>query len=444
MHLYVELWKAKLIWLDLPAQERQGCIQSIGPKMRMLCRTLDVFAVVVFLTAGVIAQDTAPDWPQWRGPNRDGTVASFTAPRPWPERLTLGWRVDVGEGYATPVLVGGRIYMFTRQGDDEVMRALDADTGGQIWQTSYPAPFSFEPAAEPHGPGPKATPTFADGKLYTLGLGGVVTAFDAATGRQVWQIPAPLVAPLWGTAASPLVDQGLVIVHVGGHDQGALTAFDADTGEVRWAWDSDGPSYASPLVADLSGTRQVITLSQERVIGVSASTGELLWQRPFSTLYTQSVIDPILVEDMVIIAGFQEPTSAFRVVREQNQWTTEDIWENRETSLYMTNGVLVNGMLFGLSQRNSGQYFLLDVATGETLWTSVGRQASNAAIVKAGETLFVLEDDAELIVGRATAAGFEEVRRYDVADAATWAQPTISGNRVFVKAASTLTLWTFD
>ena len=412
--------------------------------MKILGRTLSVIAVVVFLTTGVIAQDNSPDWPQWRGPNRDGAVASFTAPRPWPERLTLRWRVEVGEGYATPVLIGDRIYMFTRQGDDEVMRALDANTGRKAWQTSYPAPFAFEPAADPHGPGPKATPTFTDGKLYTLGLGGVVTAFDAATGNQVWQVPAPSVAPLWGTAVSPLVEQGLVIVHVGGHDQGALTAFDADTGKVRWAWDGDGPSYASPLVADLNGTRQVITLSQERVIGVAALTGKLLWQRPFSTLYTQNVIDPILVEDTVIIAGFQEPTSAFRVVKTQNQWTTEDIWENGETSLYMTNGVLANGALFGLSQRNSGQYFLLDVATGETLWTSAGRQASNAAIVKAGETLFVLEDDAELIVGRTSEAGFEEVRRYDVADTATWAHPTISGNRVFIKDTSTLTLWTFD
>ena len=410
----------------------------------MLCRPLNVIALVVFLMTGVSAQGTGPDWPQWRGPNRDGAVASCTAPRSWPERLILRWRVDVGEGYATPVLVGARIYTFTRQGDDEVIRALDADTGREVWQTSYPAPFSFEPAAEPHGPGPKATPTFADGKLFTLGLGGVVTAFDASTGKQVWQVPAPLVAPLWGTAASPLVDQGLVIVHVGGHDQGALTAFDTDTGEVRWAWDGDGPSYASPLVADLTGTRQVITLSQERVIGVSASTGELLWQRPFSTGFTQNVIDPILVEDTVIIAGFQEPMSAFRVVRDQDHWTTEDVWKNEETSLYMTNGVLVNGMLFGLSQRNSGQYFLLDVATGETVWRSAGRQAENAAIVKAGETLFVLEDDAELIVGRASPAGFEEVRRYEVSDTATWAQPTISGNRVYVKDTSTLTLWTFD
>ena len=387
---------------------------------------------------------SGPDWPQWRGPNRDGALATFTAPSSWPAHLTRRWSVDVGDGYATPVLVGDRLYVFTRQGEDEVMRALDADTGGELWHSSYPAPFSFEPAAEPHGPGPKATPTFADGKLHTLGLGGVVTAFDAETGDQIWQVAEPTVAPLYGTAVSPLVDQGLVIVHVGGQDRGALTAFDANTGAVRWAWAEDGPSYASPLVAELNETRQVITLTQDHVIGVSASSGDLLWRRPFSTQYVQNAVDPILADGTVIVAGFQEPTSAFRVVRDRNAWTTEPVWENRDISPYMTNGVLIDGMLFGLSQRESGQYYLLDVATGETVWTSAGRQAENAAIVKAGEMLFLLEDDAELILGQASRTGFEEVRRYTVADSATWAQPTISGNRVFVKDASSLTLWTFD
>ena len=309
---------------------------------------------------------------------------------------------------------------------------------------ALPGPFSFDSGAVSHGPGPKATPTYANNKLYTLGLGGVVTAFDAVSGTEVWRIPEPPVAPLYGTAASPLVDDGLVIVHVGGHDQGALTAFDADTGEVQWAWDGDGPSYASPLVAGLDGTRQVITLSQESVIGVSASTGELLWHRPFSTPYTQNAIDPIVVEDTVIIAGVQSPTSAFRVSRRHDGWTTEPMWENGETPVYMTNGVLLDGMLFGLSERNSGQYYLLDIGTGETVWTSAGRQAENAAIVSAGETLFVLEDDGELIVGQASATGFEEIQRYQVADTATWAHPTISGNRVFIKDVSTLALWTFD
>ena len=188
----------------------------------------------------------------------------------------------------------------------------------------------------------------------------------------------------------------------------------------------------------------MITLSRGHLIGVSASSGELLWQRPFRTPYEQNAIDPIVAEGTVIVAGFQEPISAFRVVRDRNVWMTERVWENRDISLFMSNGVLIDGMLFGLSQRASGQYFLLDVVTGETVWTSAGRQAENAAIVKAGEMLFVLEDDAELILGRASRTGFKEVRRYTVAETATWAQPTISGNRVFVKDASSVTLWTFD
>ena len=110
----------------------------------------------------------------------------------------------------------------------------------------------------------------------------------------------------------------------------------------------------------------------------------------------------------------------------------------------MTNSVVIDELLFGLSHRNSGQYFLLDVSTGRTMWNSAGRQAENAAIVNAGGTLVILEDDAELIVGQATMAGFEETRRYEVADTATWAQPAVSGNRVFVKDRSTVTLWTLD
>src|SRR6185295_3913624 len=136
-----------------------------------------------------------------------------------------------------------------------------------------------------HGEGPKATPLFHNGKLFTLGISGIVSAFDAATGRRLWQTPAPPVDPMFGTATSPLGDGPRVIVHVGGHDHGALTAFNSDTGAVVWRWDGDGPAYASPIVATLGGTRQVVTVSQQNIVGVSADTGALLWQRPFKTAY---------------------------------------------------------------------------------------------------------------------------------------------------------------
>ena len=197
--------------------------------MRAL-RTLPVL-LALSLAAPLAAQRPSSDWPQWRGPNRDG-AASFTEPASWPERLTLKWKVDVGLGYAAPSRSGDRVYMFSRQDENEVMRALDAATGRVIWRSGYPAP--FKPVARRdarHGTGPKSTPTFANGRLYTLGMSGIVTAFDAATGKQLWQKPGTAAQPLYHTAMSPLVDRGLVILHVGGHNDGALSAFDADSGD---------------------------------------------------------------------------------------------------------------------------------------------------------------------------------------------------------------------
>jgi outer membrane protein assembly factor BamB len=409
-----------------------------------LCRfalAVPVFAIA--LVAALVGQSSGPDWPQFRGPNRDGAVTSFAEPKAWPERLTQRWKVDVGEGHASPVLVGNRIYTFTRQGADEVMSALDAATGKALWQTRYAAPVTVNPAAKEHGPGPKSTPTFANGRLYTLGMSGAVTAFEAATGKQLWQKPATPVLPLYGTSTSPLVDRGLVIVHVGGNNQGTLSAFDAATGSVKWAWNGDGPSYASAIAADVDSVRQIITLTQDNIVGLSTD-GRLLWRRPFKTEYTQNIIDPIVVGNTVIIAGYQNPTAAFRLVRKGDQWTTENVWENPGVSLYMSNGVLIGDALFGLSHRNSGQYVLVDVKSGKTVWTGMPRQAENAAILHAGNIVFSLEDDAELVVGRINASAFQQLKRYTVANSATWAQPVISGNRVFVKDVASLAMWTMN
>ena len=406
-------------------------------------RFLLIAAAAAATSVAIRGQARPADWPQWRGPNRDGAVASFVAPTTWPGALTRKWKVQVGLGYATPILVGNRIYMFSRRGDNEVLAALDAETGQERWATSYPARFDVNPAAARHEKGPKSTPTFANGMLYTLGMTGIVTAFDAADGKQRWHTAAPPKSPLYHTAMSPLVDRGMVIVHVGGHDQGALTAFDAATGAVTWRWTGDGPSYGSPIVAELGGTRQVIVLTQRNLIGVAEATGDLLWKRPFSTEYDQNAITPILHGDVVVISGLEKGVTAFRALKRGNQWTTENAWQNPDVSLYMTNGVIVRDTLFAMSHRNSGQFFALDAKTGKTLWTSPPRQATNAAISYAGDLLFMLKDDAELIVAKASRTGLEVVKRYTVADSATWSAPAIAGNRIFVKDTASLALWTW-
>jgi outer membrane protein assembly factor BamB len=387
---------------------------------------------------------SAQDWPQWRGPNRDGAVASFREPSPWPEALKRQWRIDVGLGYATPLLVGSRLYVFARQGQNEVMMALDAGTGKELWRNSYAAPFQMNTATSPHGAGPKSTPTFANGRLFSLGMTNIVTALDATTGKQLWQKPATKAQPMYHTAMSPLVDGNQVIVHVGGPGDGALSAFDVATGAVRWTWTGDSPAYGSPIVVDLAGTRQVVTYTHQYLIGVSASTGELLWQRPFRTPADTTSQTPIVFRDTIIQNGRGNGVTAFRVVRRNGAWATEDAWQTKEVSLHMTNGVVADGVLYGLSHLNAGQYFGLDLATGVVLWKSAPRQGENAAMVRAGTTILSLEDDGELVVMRPSRTEMSVVKRYDVSDSETWTQPTVSGTRVYVKDVSQLTLWTME
>jgi outer membrane protein assembly factor BamB len=413
----------------------------------MKLRYASLVGIIAFvgLTTAVGGQNAGPDWPQWRGPSRDGTLASFTEPKAWPERLTQKWKIEVGTGYATPIVVGNRVFAFSRQQDNEVMRAIDAGNGKIIWETSYPAPFTMNSSTSRHGPGPKSTPTYSDGRLFTLGMSGIVTAFDAATGKQLWQKPAPPVEPSFHTAQSAVVDRGLVILHVGGNNQGALTAFDPATGAEKWSWNGDGPAYGSPIIADIGGTRQVIVFSQQNLVGVDASNGQLLWRVPFVARSVTNSITPLVYGGQtVIVSGQGKPLTAYTISRRNDQWAADLAWENPQLSMSFSNPVLVGDAVFSLSPLNSGQFFWADAKTGKTLWTSTPRQAGNAAIIRAGNLLFVLKDDAQLIVARSTPGGFEPLTTYTVADSATWPAPAVSGNRIFIKDISTVALWTLN
>jgi outer membrane protein assembly factor BamB len=180
------------------------------------------------------------------------------------------------------------------------------------------------------------------------------------------------------------------------------------------------------------------------MIGVARDNGQLLWSRPFTTPSNTTAQTPIIYNDMVIQAGRENGLTAFRVIPQNGEWRTEDVWHTDEASLHMTNGVAIDGVIYGLSHLNSGQYFAVDLDDGELLWISPGRQAENAAIVRAGNTIFSIQDDAQMVILDATRPEFDPVRRYEIATSETWAQPAISGDRLFVKDVSTLTLWTLD
>jgi outer membrane protein assembly factor BamB len=407
-----------------------------------------VFVVITIAALTVIAQAQRPstDWTQWRGPNRDGAIAAFAAPATWPDALMRRWKVEVGTGYSTPIVVGDRVYQFSRVGENETMTAFDAASGKQLWQGRYPAPFEMMSATVQHGPGPKSTPVFFNGRLYSIGMTGTVTAWDAASGKQLWQKAGdPKNVPMFTTHAfSPVVDRGAVIFHLGGHGNGAITAFDVTSGETKWTWAGDGPGYGSPVVADIGGTRQVITITQGKLVSLDTGTGALLWERPFVSANNTNSITPLVSGSTVVVSGNGGPTVAFVVAKKGTQWVTDSLWENADIAARFNDPVVIGDVLIGMAQRNSGQYFGVDMKSGKTLWLSEPRQAAKVALQRAGDLVFILENDGELVVAKRSTTAFEPVKRYKVADAETWSQPVISGNRIFVKDVSSLALWTLN
>jgi outer membrane protein assembly factor BamB len=392
------------------------------------------------------AQAQGPSsWPQWRGPARDGVASGFTVPATWPAQLTRKWEVTVGAGHASPVVSGNRVVVHSRQGNREIAAAYDLASGKQVWQDGIEAPYTVNPAALAHGPGPKSTPAISGGRVFTLGISGVFSAYDLATGKLLWRKNAPKAPPEYGTASSPIVDGANVIAFLGGQNAGALTAMDAASGTVKWEWRGDGPGYSSPVMATFAGTRQVIVQSQTRLIGVNASDGRLLWETPLKTPFEQNSVTPLVISDLVISAGLENPTLGFWITAGLGTgWSATPRWRNEDVSMYMSSPATTGTTLFGLSNKNRGQFFAIDVKTGKTLWTTKGREAENASIVRAGEYLLMSTTNSELIVARANAGRYEEVKRYSIANSAMWAHPAYAGRTIIVKDVDRLTAWAID
>jgi outer membrane protein assembly factor BamB len=402
-----------------------------------------VLCSLLFLFPAAQAQ-SPQGWPQWRGPARDGVASAFTVPTTWPAQLTKKWEATVGAGHSSPVISGNRVIVHTRQGTREIVAAYDLESGKQLWQQGVEAPYTVNPAAAGHGPGPKSTPAISGGRVFTLGISGIFSAHDLATGKLLWRKNAPPTPPEFGTAMSPLVDGTSVIAFLGGQNAGALSAMDAATGAVRWEWKGDGPGYSSPIIATFAGTRQVIVQSQTKLVGVNAADGRLLWETPIKTPYEQNSVTPMVVNGLVIYAGLENPTIALRVTAGQGKdWTVTPAWRNEDVSMYMSSPAAAGNTLFGLSNKNRGQFFAIDPASGKTLWTTKGREAENASIVRAGDYLLLATTNSELIIARANAARYEEVKRYSVADSAMWAHPAFAGRTIIVKDVNKLTVWSW-
>ena len=405
-------------------------------KKENLSRSVLMCCVILIGVGCVLGKD----WPQWRGPNRDGKVSGFTVPLKWPKELTQKWKTTVGLGDATPALVDDKLYVFTRQGDEEVTLCLDASTGKELWKDKYAAQAATGPASR--HPGPRSSPAVAEGKVVTLGVAGVLSCLDAATSKVVWRKdPFPKVVPRFFTAMSPIIVDGMAIAHLGGQGNGAIMAYDLDTGNEKWKWAVEGPEYASPVLLTVEGTKQIVTLTEKNIVGIGAADGKLLWQLPFAPQgRAYNAATPIVEGQTVIYTGAGRGTKAVKIEKQADGFAAKELWSNPDLAPQFNTPVLKNGLLFGLSNR--GNLFCINAKTGQSAWTDTAQHGRGfAAIVSAGSCLLALPNTSELIVFKPEGKKYSEIARYKVSDTPTYAHPIISGNRVFVKDQESVAMW---
>jgi outer membrane protein assembly factor BamB len=385
----------------------------------------------------------AQDWPQWRGPNRDAKASGFNAPKTWPKELNQKWNVTVGSGDATPSLVGDKLYVFSRQEGDEIIRCLDAGSGKELWQDKYAAPAVNGPDAGHNGP--RSSPAVANAKVLTLGVCGTVSCLDASTGKVAWRKDDfPGAWPRFHTAMSPLVVVGLCVVQLGKESDGAVVAYDLASGDQKWKWAGEGPGYASPVLLTVGDTQMIVTETAKSIVGVGAVDGKLLWQAPFAPQgMAYNAATPIVDGQTVIYCGQGRGCKAVKIEKQGDTFAAKELWTNPENSVQFNSPILKNNLLFGLSQR--GNFFCINAETGKTAWTDpTGGRGGFGEIVDAGPVLLALTAKSELTVFEPSEKQYNELASIKAAAKQTYAYPVLAGNRLFVKDQDSITLWTLD
>jgi len=408
---------------------------------------LKIIFIAAFFTLGKFAG--AQEWSQWRGPTRDGVVPIASAPNPWPDSLHRAWRVEIGEGFSSPVVSRGRLFVHSRRDPDEIVTAIDAANGRVLWEQKYTAKFEKNQYALRMAKGPNATPLIADTRLFTFGVTAVLAAWDIETGRRLWSKDFSKTVDtsklFCGTSASPLWLDGLVVIQVGSDIHGGqIIALDPATGAAKWTWRGHGPGYASPIVIEVAGKSQIVTLTDSSIVGLDVKSGSQLWSVPFLDEWHENIVTPVWTGSHLIVSGVRQGTHAFALQQSSGKWQANEVWKNAEVAMYMSSPVFGDGLIYGHSARQKGQFVALDAKTGAIRWASEGREGNHASVLLTPRHLIYLTNGSDLIVARRNSAKFEIERRYDVADAETWAMPVFLSTDIFVRDATGLLRLTYE
>ena len=411
-----------------------------------------IVLLVGLLSSAAVVQ--ADDWPQWRGPQRDGVwretgiVKSFAA-----DQLPIRWRVAVAPGYSGPTVAAGKVYLTDRVDEPqqvERVHCFDASTGKQVWSLSYRCDYRIGYQA-----GPRASVTIDSGRAFALGAMGHLHCFQADSGKLLWKKDLDqllsIQMPIWGIAGAPLVVDGLVIVQAGGKDA-CIAAFDVATGQQRWTALSDRASYSSPVLVQQAGQQVVVCWTGDSVTGLDPKTGKVHWRYPFApSKMPIGIATPITAGDQLFVTSFYDGSLMLRLF--PDRLAVEKIWQLKGASERNTVGLhsiistplFLGDHLYGVD--SYGELRCLKAANGERVWEDLTATPkarwSTIHFVRNQDRIWMFNERGELIISKLSAEGFKPISRAHLIDpteeqlrrrnGVCWAHPAFANRHVFAR-----------
>jgi outer membrane protein assembly factor BamB len=393
------------------------------------------------------------DWPDWRGPNRDGVwEASGVVEQFDSEIIDLKWSVPIGPGYSGPTVSQGRVYVtdrLERPAQAERVLCFDEKTGEEIWSFQYGS--VYENVGYPAGP--RASVVLHSGKAYSLGTMGHLFCFDAGTGRVLWQrdlyTEYEMNMPIWGIAATPLVVDDKIIVHVSGSQNACVVAFHKDTGKEIWRNLDDRAGYSAPILIEKKGVRVVVNWTEHSLSGLDPENGEIYWRFPWRTGSGMSISTPVLYKDHIFVSAFYSGSLLVKLGEDytsaEKVWQREGESERKTDALHcvMNTPVIMDDFIYGVD--SYGELRCLEFSTGDRVWedlTAVNKDRwANIHFIRQGDRTWMFNEHGELLITRLSPSGFREISRAQLIEptrkqlprGVTWSHPAFANNHVFIR-----------
>lgn len=374
------------------------------------------------------------DWPEFRGPARDGRLSGVRIATDWKQRPPRElWRHRVGPGWSSFAVVGDSLFTQEQRGGDEVVVCYAADAGAERWAHRDAVRFTEAIA----GPGPRATPTFHDGKIYALGAKGLLNCLDAATGKPIWSADiakdSAAKVPQWGFSASPLVANGLVTVFAGGADGKSVLAYDASTGARAWSAGKGKDSYASPHLARLGGVPQLLMATDAGLTSLDPKTGSQLWHHEWQTEAPLTrIVQPAILSDTDVLfgTGFNNGTRRLHIDNAAGSWTDKEVLTTRAISPYFNDLVIHEGQLYGFE----GIFLIcVNIEDGASRWKARGYGNGQVLLLADQGLLLVLTEKGDVALVEAKPEKHVELARFKALDGKTWNHPVVAHGKLFVR-----------